>query len=248
LVDGDFGHQRAQNKPGDKALLSSRIQQMFDHYVKGAGAPPQLGATATIETCPSTARSGGPFSAATWAALHPGEVDFSSPVSQTILSTAGNPTISRAIDPIAGDGACASVTATDQGPGVATYRLPAATGHGYTLLGSPTIVATLGVTGEFPEVAARLWDVDPTTNTETLVARGVYRLQSSGRQVFQLHPGAWHFAAGHVPKLELLGQDAPYARASNGQFSIAVGALQLRLPVHEAPGSSPAVARPLPHP
>ena len=248
LVDGDFGHQRAQNKPGDKALLSSRIQNMFDYYVKGAGAQPQLGATATIETCPSTARSGGPFSASTWAGLHPGEVDFSSPPSQTILSAAGNPAISRAIDPIAGDGACASVSATDQGPGVATYRLPAATGHGYTLLGSPTVVATLNVTGEFPEVAARLWDVDPGTNTETLVARGLYRVQSSGRQVFQLHPGAWHFAAGHTAKLELLGQDAPYARASNGQFSIAVSTLQLRLPVHDAPGSSPAVGQPLPHP
>jgi hypothetical protein len=248
LVDGDFGHQRAQNKPGDKALLSSRIQNMFDYYVKGAGAQPQLGATATIETCPSTARSGGPFSASTWAGLHPGEVDFSSPTSQTILSAAGNPAISRAIDPIAGDGACASVSATDQGPGVATYRLPAATGRGYTLLGSPTVVATLNVTGEFPEVAARLWDVDPATNTETLVARGLYRVQSSGRQVFQLHPGAWHFAAGHNAKLELLGQDAPYARASNGQFSIAVSTLQLRLPVHDAPGSSPAVGQPLPHP
>jgi hypothetical protein len=248
LVDGDFGHQRAQNKAGDKALLSNRIQQMFDYYVKGAGAQPQLGATATIETCPSTARSGGPFSASTWAGLHPGEVDFSSPASQTILSAAGNPAISRAIDPIAGDGACATASATDQGPGVATYRLPAATGHGYTLLGSPTVVATLGVTGEFPEIAARLWDVNPSTNTETLVARGVYRVQSGGRQVFQLHPGAWHFAAGHIPKLELLGQDAPYARASNGQFSIAVSDLQLRLPVHDAPGSSPAVGQPLPHP
>ena len=28
-------------------------------------------------------------------------------------------------------------------------------------------------------------------------------------------------------------------RASNGQFSIAVSDLQLRLPVHDAPGSSP---------
>jgi hypothetical protein len=53
--------------------------------------------------------------------------------------------------------------------------------------------------------------------------------------VFQLHPGAWRFAAGHVPKLELLGQDAPYARPSNGQFQIRVSNLQLRLPVHERP-------------
>jgi acetyl xylan esterase AXE1 len=254
LLAGDFGHMRAQNKPGDKALVSSRIQAMFDHYLKGTAPQSQLGATATIETCPSTATSGGPFSAASWAALHPGEVDFSSPASQTILSTAGNPAISRSIDPIAGDGACASPPATDQGPGVATYRLPAPSGHGYTLLGSPTVIATLNVTGEFPEIAARLWDVNPSTNTETLVARGIYRIDPSkpnGRQIFQLHPGAWLFAEGHIPKLELLGQDAPYGRASNGQFSIAVSGLQLRLPVHDvpgAPGTSPAVTQPLRHP
>jgi hypothetical protein len=67
--------------------------------------------------------------------------------------------------------------------------------------------------------------------------------------VFQLHPGAWHFAAGHIPKLELLSQDSPYGRTSNGQFSIAVSNLQLRLPVHEvpgAPGTPAAVSRPLP--
>ena len=140
--------------------------------------------------------------------------------------------------------------ATDQGPGVATYRLPAATGGGYTLLGSPTVIAALNVTGAFPEIAERLWDVNPATNTETLVARGIYRVDSAkpnGLQVFQLHPGAWHFAAGDIPKLELLGQDAPYARASNGQFAISVSGLQLRLPVHDTPGSSAAVGKPKPH-
>ena len=68
-------------------------------------------------------------------------------------------------------------------------------------------------------------------------------------QVFQLHPGAWHFAAGHIPKLELLGQDSPYVRTSNGQFTISVSDLQLRLPVHEvpgAPGTPASVTRPLP--
>jgi hypothetical protein len=110
------------------------------------------------------------------------------------------------------------------------------------------VTATLSVTGAFPEIAARLWDVNPAADTETLVARGIYRPNVNGKQVFQLHPGAWHFAKGHVAKLELLGQDAPYARASNGQFSIAVSGLQLRLPVHDAPGSSPAVGQPQPHP
>src|SRR5579884_975979 len=78
LLDGDFGHERAANKPGDEALLSGAIQRFFDYYVKGAGSQPAAGATATIETCPTTAASGGPYTASSWAALHPGEVDFSS--------------------------------------------------------------------------------------------------------------------------------------------------------------------------
>jgi dienelactone hydrolase len=239
LVDGDFGHMRAQNKAADKALLSGRIQSLFDHYVKGGAPRPTLGATAFTETCPSSARSGGPFSAATWSALHPGEVDLRSSATQTIISTAGNPATAHAIDPLTGS-ACATVPAADQGLGVATYRLPPVTGNGYTLLGSPTVTANLTVTGAFGEIAERLWDVDPVAGTETLVARGVYRIDSNdpnGVQVFQLHPGAWHFAAGHVPKLELLGQDPNYVRTSNGQFSIAVNGLELRLPVHEVPGA-----------
>lgn len=70
-----------------------------------------------------------------------------------------------------------------------------------------------------------------------LVARGLYRMKPeapNGRQTFQLHANGWHFAPGHIPRLELLGRDAPYARPSNGTFSIAVSNLELRLPVHEA--------------
>jgi hypothetical protein len=110
----------------------------------------------------------------------------------------------------------------------------------------------LKVTGKFAYIAARLLDVNPATNTETLVARGVYRIDPNapnGLQVFQLNPNGWHFAPGHVAKLELLSQDAPYARPSNGVFSISVSKLQLRLPVHQVPGSHgtpPVVKKPLP--
>src|SRR5207248_6870779 len=137
LFDGDFGHMRAQNKADVKALLSSTIQGFFDYYVKGTGTQPQLGATAMTQTCPSTAPSGGPFTAGSWAALHPRTVTFSSRAPQTILSSAGDPTIARAIDPVVGGGACATVSATDQGSGVATYRLPPSSG--YTLLGAPQV-------------------------------------------------------------------------------------------------------------
>jgi hypothetical protein len=235
LFDWDGGHQRGQNKPADNRLLSSRIQRFFDHHVKGTGAPPTVGATALTQTCPSTAPSGGPYGASTWAELHPNTLAYGSRPAQTILSSAGNPQIAQAIDPISGQGACATVQATDQGSGVATYRLPPATGAGYTLLGAPAVQANLTVTGQYPFIAARLWDVNPATNTQTLVARGLYRIdpaKPNGRQVFQLHPGAWKFAGGHVPKLELLGQDQGYARNSNGQFSIVVSDLGLALPLH----------------
>jgi len=250
VLFGDIGHQRAQSKPADLALMRNRIQAFFAHYVKGTGPPVALGVTALTQTCPASAPSGGPYTAATWAALHPGVVNFSSQPSRTILSAGGDRAVSKAFDPVYGGHSCTSVSAAYEGPGVATYRLPPATGSGYTLLGSPTVTADLQVTGEYAYIAARLLDVDPATNTKTLVSRGVYRIDPTapnGRQTFQTSANGWHFAAGHMPQLELLGRDSPFLRPSNGVFSIAVSNLELRLPIHEVPGArgTPAeVSRP----
>jgi dienelactone hydrolase len=234
LFAWDGGHQRGQNKAEDNALLSGRIQGFFDHYVKGSAAQTTLGATALTQTCGGP--SEGPYSASTWAELHPRVLGYGSPPAQTISSLGGNPTTDAAVDPIGGRGACATVQSADQGPGVATYRLPPAPGPaGYTVLGAPVVTADLSVTGQHAFIAARLWDVNPATNTQTLVARGLYRTEPSspdGRQVFQLHPAGWRFGPGHIPKLELLGKDSPYARNSNGQFSIVVTDLRLALPLH----------------
>ena len=252
LFDYDGGHPRGENKLADGKLVVARVKAFFDHYVRGTGPQPTMGFTAVRQTCPKTAPSGRPYWSATWTGLHPGEVDYSSPRAQMINSSAGNPAIGRTFDPVYGGGACATAPATDQGAGVATYRLPAATGSGYTLLGSPTVIAEVAVTGQYAYIAERLLDVDPATNSETLVARGLYRIDPSrpnGRVVFQLSANGWHFTAGHIAKLELMGQDAPYARPSNGTFSISVSNLQLRLPVHErpgAPGTPAAVRRPRP--
>jgi hypothetical protein len=239
----DFGHPRGQGKPADSALLSARTHEWFDRYVKGQGGVSVLrGVEALTQTCPRSAPSGGPFHAPSWDELSPGEVRFSDPDSHTVLSTSGNRVTSRAIDPITGSGACAAPSAADE-PDTATYRLPAAEGAGYTLLGSPTVKARLAVTGEHPALVLRLWDVAPDGATQTLVARGLLRPRGSGRHVFQLHPNGWHYAAGHVPKLELIGQDIPYARQSNFPWSIGVSRLKLRLPVHEQPGGD-VVKRP----
>jgi hypothetical protein len=237
---GDIGHQRANKKPADMAAMRTRIDAFFAHYVKGAGPRPPLGVTALTQTCPVSAPSGGPYTAATWAALHPGVVRFSSQATRTILSTGGDPAVAKAFDPVYGGLSCTTAPAADEGAGVATYRLPAATGSGYTLLGSPMVTADLQVTGEFAYIAARLLDVDPATNLKTLVSRSVYRIDPNapnGRQTFQTSANGYHFAAGHIPQLELLGRDPPFLRPSNGVFSIAVSNLELRLPVHEVPGA-----------
>jgi hypothetical protein len=244
----DFGHMRGTNKPADTARLLQRQFDWFDHYVKGDASVPVLNGVETLtQTCPASAPSGGPFFASSWSRLHPGEVRFQSGRARRVASAGGSPDVSRAIDPIAGGGnACTATSSADQSR-AATYRLPKATGRGYTLMGSPTVIANLKVSGSRDpanaELAARLWDVG-RGGKQTLVARGLYRPTGSGREVFQLHPNGWHFAAGHVPKLELLGNDAPYGRASNLRFTITVSKLDFRLPAHERAGKAPQVRAP----
>jgi dienelactone hydrolase len=241
LLFGDFGHPRGQNKEADNALIPARINEFFNYYLKDAGPRPANDVTALAQTCPKSAAIGDRYTAATWSAIHPGVVNFSSGPTQTILSAGGDPAVGKAFDPYIIAGSCAIAPAADEGRGVATYRLPPATGSGYTLLGSPTVTADLKVTGPYAYIAGRLVDVDPKTNTKTLVARGAYRIDPkapNGRQTFQLSANGWRFAPGHFAELELLGRDAPFLRPSNGTFSIAVSNLELRLPVHDVPGGA----------
>ncbi len=248
MMHFDWGHQRGQNKAADGAVLDAKQEAFFDYYLKGTGSQPADDVTTIEQTCPSGASSGSPHVAATWAALAPGEVRFQKADQQVIAPEAGSPVVSQAFDPITGPGACATGEATDQ-PGVANYRLDPAPAGGYTLMGSPTIVADILSPGLNDQLVGRLVDVDPATGNETLVARGVYRPDmgtAASRQVFQLHPNGYKFAAGHVAKLELLPSDTPYARKTNGQLPITVAGLDLRLPVLESPGSPAAVTAPAP--
>jgi predicted acyl esterase len=235
LFFSDAGHQRGQNKSADTALRVARQDAWFDYYLKGQGPAPQSGQVETLtKVCGGP--SEGPYFAANWAKLAPGEVRYASAPPQTVAPVAGDPAVGQAFDPISGGGACATASGSDQ-PGVATYRLPAASGSGYTLMGSPTVVADINSPGPTSQVAARLLDVAPDGG-ETLVARALYRPDvnpglTPTRQVFQLHADGWRFAPGHVAKLELLPDDAPYGRTSNGQLPVTVSNLELRLPVLE---------------
>jgi predicted acyl esterase len=226
-----FGHWRA-NVLGSTANADARMRDLFARHLKGTGAPlPPL----EVYTQVCGGSPVGPIGAADWDAIHPGEVRFSGASPQSFTQAAGIASNATATDPLGPGTSCRSTPSTDD-PAAATYRLPAATGAGYTLMGSPTVIVALDLTGTFPGVAARLWDVG-TGGTQTLVAQALYRPRNDGTspEVFQLHANGWLFAAGHVPKLELLGQSAPYGRPSNGTFTITVESLELRLPVLDAP-------------
>jgi len=243
----DYGHQRGQNKPADNARLQSSIEAWFDRHLNGADVQTLQGVEALTQTCPKETASGGPFRGNTWLTLSPGEVSFVEKAPKTVLSGPRDPQVDRAVDPIGGGGACATTPAADQA-GTATYRLPTPQGNGYTLLGSPTVIADLSVTGVNAALAARLWDVGPGGTNQTLVARSLYRPSASGRQVFQLHPNGYRFAPGHTAKLELLGTDNPYGRTPNGQYQVAVSNLELRLPVAERAGTTSEIDAPAPSP
>ena len=158
-----------------------RSRAFFDYYLKRVGATPRSASPRRSRPAPRRTVPAVRSRPPTWAGLHPGEVDFSSSAiadrSPRAPATRRSPRRSTRSPARA---RAQPSRATDQGSGVATYRLPAARGSGYTLLGSPTVIARLAVTGPFPELAARLWDVNPDTNTETLVARALYRPTASG--------------------------------------------------------------------
>jgi fermentation-respiration switch protein FrsA (DUF1100 family) len=229
LQFGDLGHSRGSNKTNTDQAFNDQAAGFFGAELRGAGSPPASGSvTAYTQTCPQSAPGGGPFTAASWPALHPNSQTFGSAAAQTVTSGGGSAATAAAFDPIGGtNDACKTVTAQND-PGTAVYTM---TSPGFTLLGLPTITATVNTIGPFGELVGRLWDVLPD-GSQRLISRGVYRLTDNqqGQVTFQLHGNGYQFAAGDTVKLELLGRDAPYYRASNGTFTIDVSNLTVTLP------------------
>ncbi len=184
--------------------------------------------TAFTQTCPSTKPDGGPFSAASWRGIQQGKLTFGDPGHQTFTSVGGDPTVAAAFDPIGGTSdACKTIAQTSESNS-AVYDYPVASG--VTMLGLPTIRATVDVNGQYGQIAARLWDV--SQDGQRLITRGVYSLTTNqtGKIAFQLHGNGYRFAAGHVIELELLGRDAPYYQAGNFPVTVDVSKLTVSLP------------------
>jgi fermentation-respiration switch protein FrsA (DUF1100 family) len=228
LMVGDLGHSPGSNKENTDHAFNEQAAKFFDAKLAHTGKPPKSGSvTAYTQTCPQGAPGGGPFLASRWSKLHPHTVSFGSSAPQTFTSAGGNATIAAEFDPIASSDACKTVKAETE-PGTANYAM---TSQGFTLLGLPTVTATIKALGPFGELDSRLWDVLPN-GEQRLISRGVYRLteNQAGTITFQLHGNGYEFAAGDTIKLQLLGRDAPYYRASNGAYSVEVSDLTVSLP------------------
>lgn len=227
-----FGHPRA-SLAGDMTRADARVDELFARHLKGVGDP--LPPLETYTQACGGSTEAGPFTAADWATIHPGEVRLQEAAAKGFGSAAGNPLNAQLVDPPTGGPTSCRTTLAADDAAAATYTVPAAVGTGYALMGSPTIVARYAIDGAFPEIAARLWDVGG--GSQALVSQGFYRPEvgSDDLQVFQIPANGWKLVAGHAFKLELLGQSAPFGRASNGTFTITVTDLDLRLPVLENP-------------
>jgi predicted acyl esterase len=244
LADG-FGHPRSSlTALASLTRVNQRVDDFFARHLKGANVAPPPAIETYTQGC-NGAQEEGPYLAPDWPSVHPGEVRFDDASPHAFASAGANLDTAKALDPLAAgilSSPCRTVAAADD-PGAATYRLPAVSGAGWTLMGAPTIVAHLDVSGSFAQVVGRLWDVAPD-GTQTLISHALYRPHTDNptTEVFQLHPNGWHFMAGHVPKLELVGQSPPYGRAATGSFRITMTDLELRLPVLQAPNGADVLA------
>jgi predicted acyl esterase len=234
LMFGDLGHAPASNKENTDRAFNELAARFFAAELQHSGAAPKNGSvSAYTETCPKSAPAGGPFSAETWAKLHPHAVTFGAAGAQSFTSVGASPTLATEFDPIfedeaeGGGNVCKETEArTELDAATYTFASP-----GFTLMGLPAVSGEVHAIGPYGQIDARLWDVLPG-GKERLVSRGVYRLteDQAGRISFQLHGSGYAFAPGEEIKLELLGRDAPAYRASNVPFTVEVSNLLLSLP------------------
>ncbi len=251
LFFGSFGHMRGQNQANVWSALGSQQDEWVDHYLTGTGDKPEPEVTTYTQTCPEGTPGGGPYIADQWGTLARGEirVQFNGD-SQTVSPDGGDPAVAAAFNPVTSSDACTEAPGAKE-TGTANYETdpaPApsyAGAPGYTVMGSPTVVAKISLPGDDSQIAARLVDVAPDGQTKTLVARALWRPTQSGYQVFQLNANGWKVEKDHVLRLELLPKDASgdasaaldnYGRPSDNQQAATIENVDLRIPVIEGPG------------
>lgn len=248
LFFGSFGHMRGQNGSEVSGALNALEKQWIDYYLKDIGSKPASNVTTWTQVCPDGATDAGPFTTGDWVSQSPGEIRvLDKSAAQTVAADGGDRANGALFNPAPSGTACAAGTGALE-PGTANYETQPAPAGGYTVMGSPTVIAKITQEGSSSQLSARLVDVSADGATKTLVNRGIWRPTGSGFQVFQLYPNGWHVDAGHKLRLELLPFDggnidptlgllSNFSRPSNNQRPATIEYMDLRIPVREAPGA-----------
>jgi len=239
LVFDDVGHPWAQGKKADVAFNNATGIAFLNSIVLHHRTP-RTGVLVRAQTCPASAPSGPTVSARSWGAMQTSTTQIVGAAAQQVTSSGGDPVVATALDGVIKP-LCDSLPAADE-PGTATYSLPVGSA-GLHLLGGVTITATIIVTGPYPELVGRLWDVAPGGTTRQIVELGAYRpsanqaagtgptARATEKISFELPPNDYVVGPGHTVELELVGSNAPFFRASNGTFSISVSHLRATVPL-----------------
>ena len=211
VLSAEYGHNRG-SLVAEPKLMNAERDKLFERYLMGdRSVDPLRGVITQTQAC-GGAPLAGPFETRRWRGQHPGEVRVAGGAPQT-YDLGRRQRWSRADRPVRQVTACAQTQATTD-PGAATYESAPAGPGGLTLIGSPTVTATLAITGEYPQVGARLWDVAPN-GTQTMVQHSSYLPRGeAGPQTFQLLPAGWAFRPG--PRRE--------ARAARARLSLRAAA------------------------
>jgi len=247
---GDFGHRRANQNSA--ALLAPRAMTWFQRHLQDVDASTPTGVEAFVQSCEGG--FGPRHHAKTWNDLSAGELRLIDSTPATVRSEAESRRVSRLVDPPSGrspeipSSSCRRA-ARSPAPGTASFTF-APVGRDVTLMGSPTVVATVSVQAEHNAlIVVRLWDVDPDGRTRTLITQGITRPPAAAHEtdgavpfVFQLSPNAYPLAKGHRAELQLLGRSTPYVRPPTDSFEIQIERVDVRLPTAEAPANGEANA------
>ena len=150
LMVGDLGHAPASNKQNSDRAFNEEAAAFFAAKLQHHGSRPRTGASPpTPRPAPRAPPARRPLHGQELEQLAPHAVTFGGAAAQSFTSAGASPTIAAEFDPIAegeaegGGNVCKETTAAME-PDTATYTT---TSPGFTLLGLPTVTATVSATG-----------------------------------------------------------------------------------------------------
>lgn len=238
---GDVGHFTGGNPLKQYQAFNDAGRFFFDRHLKGEGPALPLGAVmAFLQGCPKGSAGSKAIFASSYQRLARGRFVLRRGKTGKVTSSGGSDETAAVADPGANGDRCKEVApGSSKGTVVLTRRSP-----GLTMLGLPTITATVATRGEFAQLDAVLWEV--RGKSQRVVDFGVYRLTEDqrGRIVFQLHGNGYRFAKGSTIKLELRGRTPNLYRPSNGKFSVRVSDVTFQLPTRDKPSAKKGIVKP----